>query len=588
MPSAGAKRRRSSRSVARRAPCYVAHRARLPPHDRRASSSKSHAPADRVDLLARVHVPPEQLGAPRLHVLRPRRDDVPDGQRGALEREGHRRPALSTTRGCSRSASAIFFLMGIGTLFGWKKTSDRRAEEELHRSRRRAGSPRSRSTSRSASALGFPAVVWSDADLRRRARHGASRRSTRSRRSSASRSASSTPRSSSRSSSLLFALARARPAPTKARPEASSGTLGRRSPGFIYTLRHARRRPSRRRYGGYIVHLGIVLMFLGFTGQVVERSTARRRSRRARPTRSSDYTLEYVGPRMEVDNTKRMIFADVARHRGRQASSASSTPGEVHLQEDARLADDRGRDAPLAPRRPLPRRRQHQPGDEGRVAPDPPQPARRRGSGSACIILIFGSIVCMWPELEPAGVARLGVRARSAARSRARSRSASSSRSCPLQRSRSNKAHRAARGHRADRKRARARALRSAPLHVRDVPARAPLDVRVLRRRRNARAAARASSRRARRPSRSSTSTPRSTAPRRSRSRRTRARCARSTPSRSSRSQRAARASSSLLRRWRGKGPPPPPTGGSSTGKADKKRDDLDDRLDEELRDLDG
>ncbi len=67
---------------------------------------------------------------------------------------------------------------------------------------------------------------------------------------------------------------------------------------------------SRRRYGGYIVHSGIVVMFLGFAGAAwaLEHETA------LSPGEShtiGNYTLTYTGPRMEVDPNKRMAFADV-------------------------------------------------------------------------------------------------------------------------------------------------------------------------------------------------------------------------------------------------------------------------------------
>jgi cytochrome c-type biogenesis protein CcmF len=67
---------------------------------------------------------------------------------------------------------------------------------------------------------------------------------------------------------------------------------------------------SRRRYGGYVVHAGIVLMFIGFTGRAWaidhEASMAPGDSAKV-----GDYTLTFQGPRMEVDQTKRMVFADV-------------------------------------------------------------------------------------------------------------------------------------------------------------------------------------------------------------------------------------------------------------------------------------
>jgi cytochrome c-type biogenesis protein CcmF len=72
---------------------------------------------------------------------------------------------------------------------------------------------------------------------------------------------------------------------------------------------------SRRRYGGYIVHVGIGLMFIGFCGRSweIEHETT------LVPGQTYEvggYTLTYRGPRMEVDQTKRMIFADLDVERG--------------------------------------------------------------------------------------------------------------------------------------------------------------------------------------------------------------------------------------------------------------------------------
>ncbi len=67
---------------------------------------------------------------------------------------------------------------------------------------------------------------------------------------------------------------------------------------------------NRRRYGGYIVHLGIVLLFIGFLGRAwgIDKETNLMPGQSARV---GEYTLTYLGPRMEVDETKRMIFADL-------------------------------------------------------------------------------------------------------------------------------------------------------------------------------------------------------------------------------------------------------------------------------------
>ncbi|MET0591172.1 MAG: cytochrome c-type biogenesis CcmF C-terminal domain-containing protein, partial [Polyangiaceae bacterium] len=67
---------------------------------------------------------------------------------------------------------------------------------------------------------------------------------------------------------------------------------------------------ARHRYGGYIVHFGIVLMFFGFTG----RSWGVDKEASLKPGESfqvDHYELRYTAPRMEVDQTKRMVFADL-------------------------------------------------------------------------------------------------------------------------------------------------------------------------------------------------------------------------------------------------------------------------------------
>jgi cytochrome c-type biogenesis protein CcmF len=80
---------------------------------------------------------------------------------------------------------------------------------------------------------------------------------------------------------------------------------------------------ARRRYGGYIVHFGVVLMFFGFTGQSwdVDKETS------LKPGESfvvGDYKLTYNGSRMEVDPAKRMVFADLTVERGGEPYGTAS------------------------------------------------------------------------------------------------------------------------------------------------------------------------------------------------------------------------------------------------------------------------
>ena len=68
---------------------------------------------------------------------------------------------------------------------------------------------------------------------------------------------------------------------------------------------------SRRRYGGYIVHVGIAVMFVGFVGRGWSKDKEASDEPRATRCSFEEYTITYAGPRMEVDQEKRMIFADV-------------------------------------------------------------------------------------------------------------------------------------------------------------------------------------------------------------------------------------------------------------------------------------
>jgi len=80
---------------------------------------------------------------------------------------------------------------------------------------------------------------------------------------------------------------------------------------------------SRRRYGGYVVHVGIVLMFIGFAGRAwgIDKEISMVPGEKVQV---AEYELTYVGPRMEVDAEKRMIIADldVTRHGRRPVASA--------------------------------------------------------------------------------------------------------------------------------------------------------------------------------------------------------------------------------------------------------------------------
>ena len=80
---------------------------------------------------------------------------------------------------------------------------------------------------------------------------------------------------------------------------------------------------NRRRYGGYIVHFGIVFMFIGFVGRAwgIDSEASMLPGDKHQ---IGAYELTYKGPRMEVDVEKRMIFADVEVSRGGSAVTVAS------------------------------------------------------------------------------------------------------------------------------------------------------------------------------------------------------------------------------------------------------------------------
>jgi cytochrome c-type biogenesis protein CcmF len=67
---------------------------------------------------------------------------------------------------------------------------------------------------------------------------------------------------------------------------------------------------AKRRYGGYIVHAGLVAMYMGFTGAAYDTE----KEAALRPGQVMDvgpYQIRYDRPRMEVDTSKRMVFTDM-------------------------------------------------------------------------------------------------------------------------------------------------------------------------------------------------------------------------------------------------------------------------------------
>ncbi|MFW6198051.1 MAG: heme lyase CcmF/NrfE family subunit [Myxococcota bacterium] len=67
---------------------------------------------------------------------------------------------------------------------------------------------------------------------------------------------------------------------------------------------------ARRRYGGYLVHLGIVFMYIGFTGAGYD-VEAEAALRPGETMEVGDYRVRYDDARMEADRNKRMLFTDM-------------------------------------------------------------------------------------------------------------------------------------------------------------------------------------------------------------------------------------------------------------------------------------
>lgn len=197
----------------------------------------------------------------------------------------------------------IFFLMGVGTLFGWKKTS----EGSLRRNFIVAFGVMAGTIVLHfivGERLGYPAMVWTPPIYP--GPLGAALRAFNA----------FTPVLGIslvtfnatviiREFAMLFRARAKTGAGSNTKFLWYAGIL----PGFLYTM-FTLPAVSRRRYGGYIVHLGITFMVLGFTGHSwdLNKETTLAVGQTYQIER---LTLEFVGPREEIDNEKRMDFADV-------------------------------------------------------------------------------------------------------------------------------------------------------------------------------------------------------------------------------------------------------------------------------------
>ncbi|MEM8607122.1 MAG: cytochrome c-type biogenesis CcmF C-terminal domain-containing protein [Myxococcota bacterium] len=153
---------------------------------------------------------------------------------------------------------------------------------------------------------------------------------------------------------------------------------------------------GRRRYGGYIVHIGVVFMFIGFTGAAydVEEESA------LRPGESmtiGSHTVRYDQPRMEADPNKRMVFTDMTLLDGEGREKGGVAPAKfiyrTHPQMPTSEVAIRSR-----------------PAEDVYVIMSTVDPSTRRGTFRVIVrplvawiwfgglVLLLGAIIGMWPN----------------------------------------------------------------------------------------------------------------------------------------------------------------------------------------------
>jgi c-type cytochrome biogenesis protein CcmF len=291
----------------------------------------------------------------------------------------------------------VFFLMGVGTLFGWKKTSPDLLKKAFIFPTTAAflGIAAHFAFGKK---IGFPAIVWSEPIY-----GGALGEVLRAFNAV-------TPLlgftlaifNFAVISQEFFLLYRSQ----NRAGESSRGFLGKLPPAIrplgailLFPAWAVSLPPTgRRRYGGYIVHFGIALMFLGFTGKswTVDKETTMAPGQSYTVER---LTVQYVGPRMEVDNNKRMIFADVR---------VMEDGKEIGKMNPAKFIYKKMPDSPTTEVSML-----HSVRDDLYLVVGSINPETKVASLQihlnplvgwiwfGAIILIFGSFICMWPELDP-------------------------------------------------------------------------------------------------------------------------------------------------------------------------------------------
>jgi cytochrome c-type biogenesis protein CcmF len=284
----------------------------------------------------------------------------------------------------------LLALMGIGTLFGWKKTSPE-ALRKAFRAPLIAMAIAALLHFIVGRSIGFPAVVWSEPIYS--GALGAMLRAFNAFTPVIGISLCAFNAAVIVQEFALLLRARAR-AGTETTPSVLWWLGG--LPGLVHTLISLSPQ-SRRRYGGYICHFGIVLMFMGFTGQSwnVDREAS---LYPGQTYAAEEYTLNYVGARMEVDNSKRMVFADVDVYKNGKFQERLS-PGKLIYKKQPEspttaVAIGHGlRDDVYLIVGSI------NPGNKNLAAFQLHINPLVSWIWIGCIVLIAGSVICMWPQL---------------------------------------------------------------------------------------------------------------------------------------------------------------------------------------------
>jgi cytochrome c-type biogenesis protein CcmF len=156
---------------------------------------------------------------------------------------------------------------------------------------------------------------------------------------------------------------------------------------------------SRHRYGGYVVHVGIALMFLGFAGRSwgVDTEASLRQGESARV---GHYTVRYAGPRTEVDASKRMVFADL--------TVKDATGRDLGSIGPAKFIYRKSPDSPVTEVAMV-----HSLLDDLYVIVGAVSPEARVATfqmhmnplvsfiWAGVLVLVLGSVIAMWPEVSP-------------------------------------------------------------------------------------------------------------------------------------------------------------------------------------------